>query len=98
MTREVILSAVAKKKLEQLLNYLEEEFSKNTKFNFISALEKILERITHYPESFPKSLKVKSVRKCLVGKHTIMFYRFNKNRIEILTLFDSRQNPEKMPY
>ena len=98
MTREVILSAVAKKKLEQLLNYLEEEFSQSIKFNFISALEKVLKRVTQYPESFPRSLKMKSVRKCLIGKHTIMFYRFNKNRIEILTLFDNLQNPDNMPY
>ncbi len=97
MTREVVLSAVAKKKLEQLLGYLEIEFSFKTKQNFISLLEKIVERISKYPESFPKSAKVTSVRRCVINKYTVMFYRFNDNRIEILTFFDNRMNPSKTP-
>jgi plasmid stabilization system protein ParE len=96
--KEVVLSPVAKKKLEMLLDYLEEEFSERTKQNFISTLEKIVDRIIKYPESFPESSKVKSVRRCIVSRYTVMYYRVRKNKIEILTFFDNRQNPLKSPY
>lgn len=96
--KEVVLSPDAKRKLEQLLQYLEEEFSERTKQRFISTIEKVLDRIIKYPESFPQSAKVKSVRRCIISRHTVMFYRVQKNRIEILTFFDNRQNPMKSSY
>ncbi|MEO5570697.1 MAG: type II toxin-antitoxin system RelE/ParE family toxin [Bacteroidia bacterium] len=98
MTREVILSSIAKKKLELLFDYLEKEFSEKTKLGFISKLEKTVGRITQYPESFPKSSKEKSVYRCVINRYTVMFYRFNKERIEILTFFDNRMDPAKSPY
>lgn len=98
MKREVVLSPIGKKKLEQLLNYLQENFSEKTKRDFISKVEYYLERIDKYPESFPASKANKTVRRCGLSKTTIMFYRIRKSKIEILTFFDSRQHPDSSPY
>ena len=96
--REIVISPTGKKKLEGIFSYLENEFSEKTKQEFISLIEKIVERIIKYPESYPKSIKMKSVRRCLINKHTVMFYRIHKTNIEILTFFDNRQSPDSSPY
>jgi len=98
MIEEVVLSPVAAEKLEQLLQYLRTEFSERTMRSFLSRLEKSVSSIQRYPESCPASLKVRSVRKCIVTKQTVFFYRVSKNRIEILALFDARQHPAKSKY
>jgi addiction module RelE/StbE family toxin len=98
MIEEVVLSPIAKEKLEQLLQYLRTEFSERTMRAFLSRLEKSVLAIQKYPESCPASLKVKSVRKCTVTKQTVFFYRVTKSRIEILTIFDTRQHPAKSKY
>lgn len=98
MIEEVVLSPVAKEKLEQLLQYLRKEFSERTMRLFLSRLEKSILAIQKYPESCPESGKVKSIRKCIVTKQTVFFYRAVKNRIEILTMFDTRQHPAKSRY
>jgi plasmid stabilization system protein ParE len=98
MIEEVVLSPVATEKLEQLLRYLRTEFSERTMRTFLSRLEKSVLAIKKYPESCPASLKRKSIRKCTVTKQTMFFYRVRRNKIEILTIFDSRQQPTKSKY
>jgi len=98
MIEEVVLSPVVREKLEQLLHYLRTEFSERTMLAFLSGLEKSVLAIQKYPESCPASLKVKSVRKCVVTKQTVFYYRVQKDRIEILTLSDTRQHPAKSKY
>ena len=98
MIEEVVLSPPAKEKLEQLLQYLSDEFSERIMLAFLSRLEKSVSTVQKYPESCPASLKVKSVRKCTVTKQTVFYYRVRNNRIEILTLFDTRQHPGKSKY
>lgn len=98
MIEEVVLSPPAKENLEQLLNYLSNEFSERVMRDFLSRLEKSVSVIQKYPESCPASLKIKSVRKCTVTKQTVFYYRVRKNRIEILTLSDTRKHPANSKY
>jgi len=48
------------------------------------------------PESFPKSNKQKGLHKCVITKQTTLYYTFNSKEIFIVTLFDTRQNPNKI--
>lgn len=49
-----------------------------------------------HPESFPASEKDKSLRKCLITKQTTLYFRFDDKEIKIPTIFDNRQDPEKL--
>lgn len=68
----------------------------NTKDDFIQKLDKSISLIKEQPESFPSSEKSKGLRKCVVTKQTTLFYRFDKEKIKIVTLFDTRQHLKKL--
>jgi hypothetical protein len=42
---------------------------------------------------YPASKIKMNVRKCVVTKHTIVYYKVNAKELEIITIQDSRQNP-----
>ena len=42
---------------------------------------------------YPESIRKKGLRRCVITKQTTLFYRFNSKTIVIVTLFDTRQNP-----
>jgi plasmid stabilization system protein ParE len=96
MSRKIILSKRAEKKLEQLFNYLTEYWSEKIKTDFVKKLDQRIEAISVQPESFPESLQQKGLHKCVVTKQTTLYYRFNSKQIQIVTIFDTRQNPEKL--
>ncbi len=96
MSRRIIISQIAEKRLEMLFTYLLEEWSYKVKSDFIKKLDKNVEFIRHQPESFPESDKQNGLRKCVITKHTTLYYEFNDNEIQILTLFDTRQDPKKL--
>jgi hypothetical protein len=50
-------------------------------------------RIAHHPESCPKSSEFPNLYKCVVSEQTSYFYRINFSDIEIITVFDNRQDP-----
>ncbi len=96
MKKKVVLSSTAKAKLSDLLEYLEHKWSGNVKDDFIKKLDRSTSRIAHYPKSCPESNEIKGLFKCVVTKQTSLFYRVKANEIEIITLFDTRQDPEKV--
>ncbi len=95
MSRNVLLSRRAENNLEKLFAYLSEQWSERITSEFILKLERSIELIKEYPESFPESTRKPGLHKCVVTKHTSLYYRFDSQHIRILTIWDNRQNPEK---
>jgi addiction module RelE/StbE family toxin len=93
MKRNIKLSNRAMRKLDRLLAYLEEEWSAKVKHEFVLKLDKSLKQIQRFPDNFPESQKNKGLRKCLVTKQTTIFYKYSETTIDIITIFDNRQNP-----
>ena len=96
MSRKVVISKTAERKLDKLFEYLITEWSAKVKTEFVKKLDSSIEIIKNQPEIFPESKKGKSLRKCVLTKHTTLFYRYNSKRINIVTIFDTRQNPNKL--
>lgn len=96
MRRKVIISKTAEKKLEALFQYLLEEWSFKVKSDFSKKLEKNINIIRDQPESFPKSEQQSGLRKCVITKQTTLYYEFTDKEVQILTVFDTRQDPEKL--
>lgn len=96
MERKVKLSKRSKRKLENLLEYLENEWSIKTKKEFIKKLDKILDQIKINPNYFPQSKIKKGIHKCVVTKQTTIYYRFDDKFIYIISVFDNRQDPKKL--
>lgn len=93
---QVVLSKRAKIKLENLLDYLEKEWSLKSKNDFIKKLDRSIAQISRLPESCPESRVFKGLYKCVVTRQTTLYFRLNDRTIEIITLFDTRQNPDKL--
>jgi plasmid stabilization system protein ParE len=96
MKREIRLSVRASLKLEALLLFLKSEWSEKVKNEFIIKLDKSLKQIQRLPESCPESKIVKGLRKCIVTKQTTVFYKVSESTIDIVTIFDNKQNPQDL--
>jgi hypothetical protein len=66
--------------------------------DFLAKLTNKIKQILTQPESCPKSNEFGGIYKCVVTKQTTFFYRINFQReeIEIITLLDTRKDPEKI--
>ncbi len=96
MNRKVIISKTAEKKLSSLFEYLLENWSAKVKSNFIKKLDHNIDIIKLEPETFPESQRDPGLRKCVITKQTTLYYRFDSDQIKIVTIFDTRQNPDKI--
>lgn len=88
----IILSELAVKKLDSLLDYLTEEWSQKSSDDFFEKFEGKLMHISHYPESCIKSAKHSNLYLCVVTKQTSFLYRVASGKIEIITVFDNRSS------
>ena len=95
---KVFLSELAESKLLKLSQYLLENWNLKTRDKFIEKLTGKIEQISLQPESCPQSSEFKGLYKCVVTKQTTFYYRISRelNEIEIITIFDTRQNPKKL--
>ncbi len=96
MKRTIRLSRRAMKNLDNLLVYLEEDWSTKVKHDFVQKLDKSLKQIQELPDSFPESDNIRGLRKCVVTKQTTVFYKYSDTTIYVVTIFDNRQNPKSL--
>lgn len=94
----VFLSELAEQKLLNLNDFLLEKWNLKVRNDFIEKLTSKLDQISKLPESCPKSSLFKGLFKYVVIKQTTLYYRINfqKSEIEIVTIFDTRQSPNKL--
>lgn len=93
---KVFLSELAQTKLIDLLKHIETKWGKLVRDNFLNKFIAKKNQISQQPYSCPQSHEVKGLFKCVVSKQTTFFYRITNNQIEIITVFDTRQNPERL--
>ena len=95
---KVYLSELAEDKLTKLTHYLHSEWSLKVKKEFVSKLTDKINQIASHSESCPQSSIQKGLYKCVVTRQTSFYYRIKSelNEIEIITIFDTRQNPDKL--
>ncbi len=95
---KVFLSELAENKLLKLSDYIQENWNLKTRDKFIEKLTEKIKQISLQPESCPQSSEFKGLYKCVVTKQTTFYYRISTklNEIEIITIFDTRQNSNKL--
>ena len=82
--------------LQNIIDYLNSNWTQKEIQNFVKRLDKRLEIIIGNPKLFPKTRKRRNVRKSVLSKHTVIYYKMEKDVVTILTLFDPRQDPKKL--
>ena len=96
MNLKVNFSKTAEKNLDDVLNFIEAKWSKKSKDLYLVKFQKAVSIISMNPEIFPKSSVNKKYRKCVVTKQSTLLYSFGANEIRIHTVFDTRQDPNKI--
>ena len=96
MPKLIIWSPSAEDDLERISDYLFENWNIKTAILFISLVDHLVDLISKNPKHFPQINTNLKVRKCVITKHNSIFYRVSAKQIDILRIFDTRQNPEKL--
>jgi plasmid stabilization system protein ParE len=96
MTKAVVLTKTAELDLERITDYPAEQWGNAVCEKFISRFEKMCDNISSSPRMYRMIYKKEKVRKCVLTKHNALYYRERRNKIDILTIFDIRQNPDRL--
>ena len=92
----VTISENAQRKIENVFRYLEIDWSEKISDEFKMKLLKYVEYLKQNPYMFPASQVKKDLRRCFITKHNAMYYRVKDNEVEIITLHDTRSDPESL--
>jgi len=95
MSKPIEWSARSREDYLKLLDYLAEKWGIKTINKLNNRLQEILKLISERPDMYPSSGKKKHVRRCVINKQISLYYQINKDKIELITIFDNRQNPIK---
>ncbi|MBS4027597.1 MAG: type II toxin-antitoxin system RelE/ParE family toxin [Ignavibacteriales bacterium] len=79
-----------------IIEYLVEEWSPSVAEDFIETVEHKLELLAEFPLLGVESQKKKGMRKLLLSPQNMLVYRIERNRIILLQIYDTRQNPMRV--
>ena len=98
MAKNVIWSPAAEKDLETVLDYLQSKWSNQILNRFINKIDDNIGLIISDPKIFPLINDRLKIRKSVITKHNTLYYRETPKSIQIVRLFDSRQDPKKLTF
>ena len=80
-----------------VIEYLEKNWTVKQIENFINRTEQVIDFISQNPKQYHYSKK-KDVYQAVVTRQISLYYRINREEIELLIFWDNRQNPEKLKF
>lgn len=92
----IVWSDEALESLKSILDYLEQRWTERETGNFVELLEHQLMLIRNNPYLFPLSDRFMDLRRSVLSSQTTIFYRIIGNEIHLISLFDNRQDPDKL--
>lgn len=97
MALEIVWTPQAKRGLDKVIEYLEEEWTIMEILTLEQNLQDLLNRISNYPKICPETRMYKNVHKGLVDKNNYIIYRIQpkKRIIEIINFRGTKQEPLK---
>jgi len=98
MPKRITWSPLAECDFFNILNYLDQNWEKKVAANFIDLTDSIISQISINPKQFPFIHKRKGIRKCVLTKHNSLFYRDKRSTVEILRIYDTRQDPNTLSF
>ena len=98
MLKSISWTSLADNDLSNLLEYLFYRWDRKVTLEFIENLDYCISIIQKNPDLFPFYNENLKIRKCVVTSHNTIFYSVTDNRIVILRLYDSRQNPNDLKF
>ncbi len=98
MAKEIKWTKTAAKNFGKTIDYLIENWPQNVVSDFVRRTDETLYLLAEHPDIGELQEKEKQIRGILLSKHNKLFYRIEKNRLIVLKIFDTRQNPDKLKF
>jgi plasmid stabilization system protein ParE len=95
MVYKIIFKKRFRNKLQQLLDYIENEFGLLVAQRFAKQLDKKFITLQQQPFIGQPSILIQNIRSIHAGKHNRLYYRIEGNKIIIVNMYDTRINPKK---
>ncbi len=96
MAKPVVLTPIARADLDNVLAYLAENWGVFVLENFLALYEAKIAVIAEWPARYPFINIPKRLRKAVLTRHNIILYREEAEQVTIISIFDTRQDPEKI--
>ncbi len=93
--KKIIWSADAVSDYDQNIEYLLDEWGIKETQQFIDEIAEMLNTISKMPELFPLS-DYRNIRKCVVRKQISILYTVKDDKIELVRVWNNKQNPKKL--
>jgi plasmid stabilization system protein ParE len=94
MAKEIKWTSEAEDTFENILVYLQSNWTAKEIAKFIRATDRTILYISESPLMFRQSKK-KNIREAVITKHNLLLYRIKSRQIELLVFWDTRKNPKK---
>lgn len=92
MQEAIFWTEEAERTFSKVIAYLKENWTDREVESFKNATFKVINLISHYPRLYRRSIK-KGIREVVITPHNVLLYRIRRTHIELLTFFDTRQDP-----
>lgn len=87
----------AKSTFNSNLNYLHTEWNTKVVSDFLDRVDYVVELIQTNPNSFLLVNSEKNVRRCVVTKQISLYFKIiSEDRIDLITFWNTYQNPERL--
>jgi plasmid stabilization system protein ParE len=92
---QVYWTRYAKVSLQEVVNFIRSRWGEKKVDQFVTLIDQKISLLKTNAHVAPK-IGLDNIRKWKVHKYINVFYRENKDRIEILLVWDNRQNPARL--
>ena len=96
MALEIVWSKEAEKQLDDVIEYLESNWTDKEISNFFQKLESAIQEIRSAPHRNKKSERKSDTHEYQLAPQITIFYNFEEKQIAVLLLWSNRQNPDKL--
>ncbi len=98
MALQVVWTNNALEDYRRVIDYLLTVWTLKVASDFITIPEERIDTLRTFPNVGIASVKYPLIRSIVITKHNKLYYRILTDRIEILNIFDTRQDPAKDIY
>jgi len=96
MAKEVILTPLALRDFEKVIEYLMENWGMDVVDNFVERFEKVTELLSTDADLYQFYNLKRNLQKCVLTKHNLLFFTQKENFVYIHAIFDTRQDPDRL--
>ena len=93
---KIIWSRESINRTDQIIIFLKENWTDKVVLDFLEDIKSFEEIVSNFPEIYPESQIKKGYRRAVINRQISILYSIENKSILIHTLFDNRQDPDKM--